>query len=425
MLRFTNNLKLMFLTVCMGATTGAVVWCFLKLVGVLYTLCWTTLPDTTGIPWSPVFPCVAGGLALGLLHRKYGDYPEELPVVLAQVKTSKHYDYSHMLVLLITALIPLAIGASVGPEAGLTGIIVGLCYWVSDNVKYAREHTAEFTQVGAAATLGALFHVPLFGIFAVEESPSDQEDLNSFHFPKSSKLLLYGLSIGAAVLVARLLSDAFGKAGEGFPSFQAQGIDLVDLALMLLYIPVGLLLYVVFLGAERVSEATAPKVPVVLREILAGLCVAVVGFLVPMVLSSGEDQMGELPEIYTEFGPVLLMGLAILKILMTAFCIRFGLKGGHFFPLIYACSLMGFGLCMLLFADPLPHAIFAAAVINGATLGAQMKKPLAVAMLLLISFPLRLVLVIFVAAAVGARIAALAGKRLRHSTPQSSNSAAE
>lgn len=55
-----------------------------------------------------------------------GDYPEELNVVLGKIKRDKHYDYKPMGVILVCAFIPLVIGASVGPEAGLTGIIAGL-----------------------------------------------------------------------------------------------------------------------------------------------------------------------------------------------------------------------------------------------------------------------------------------------------------
>ena len=40
--------------------------------------------------------------------------------------------------MMIAALLPLLIGSSVGPEAGLTGIIVGLCYWAGENLKFAK-----------------------------------------------------------------------------------------------------------------------------------------------------------------------------------------------------------------------------------------------------------------------------------------------
>ena len=53
------------------------------------------------------------------------------------------------------------------------------------------------------------------------------------------------------------------------------------------------------------------------------------------------------------------------------------------------------------------HAVFAAAVITAATLGAQLKKPIAVSMLLMICFPLKMILWIFVSAALGSKAAVL------------------
>ena len=194
-----NEIKLGMLTLMLGAFCGAVIWLFLRLLGICTGLIWDTIPAKAGFKYLPVLICAAGGLAAGLVRKKYGDYPEELHQVLGKVRKEKHYDYSKMAVILVCAFIPLVFGASVGPEAGLTGIIAGLCYWVGDNVKYAKEHAEEYSEIGAAVTLGSLFHVPLFGIFAVEEDPEDGSALPSV--PKASKLLLYGLSTGAAYLV--------------------------------------------------------------------------------------------------------------------------------------------------------------------------------------------------------------------------------
>lgn len=54
------------------------------------------------------------------------------------------------------ALIPLLAGASVGPEAGLTGIIAGICYWVSDNLKSAKRDIQEYSKIGSVVTLGGV-----------------------------------------------------------------------------------------------------------------------------------------------------------------------------------------------------------------------------------------------------------------------------
>lgn len=89
--------------------------------------------------------------------------------------------------MMIAALLPLLIGSSVGPEAGLTGIIVGLCYWAGENLKFAKQHTKEYSQIGAAVSLSVLFHAPLFGIFEVEEDP----DMQMAELGKGSKIFIY------------------------------------------------------------------------------------------------------------------------------------------------------------------------------------------------------------------------------------------
>ena len=408
-----NEFRLILLTMLLGAFCGAVVWLFLRLLGICTDFIWETVPAKAGFRYLPVLICTAGGLAAGLVRRKYGDYPEELPVVLGKVRKEKHYDYSNMLVILVCAFLPLVFGSSVGPEAGLTGIIAGLCYWVGDNVKYAKEHAEEYSEIGAAVTLGSLFHMPLFGIFAVEEDPEDGSEKTPV-IPKASKLLLYGLSIGSAYLMTRVLNSLLGDASLGFPSFDYAEPAASDFAMMLIYIPLGIILFKLFGYAEKITGKAAEVIPAVASETICGAVIGLMSVFVPMVIFSGEEQMGELPSTFMNYAPLALVGICVLKLFMTAFCIRFGLKGGHFFPLIFACSCMGFAVAVTVFGSAAGitdaavltgHAVFAAAVITAATLGAQMKQPIAVSMLLLICFPLRFVLWVFIAAALAGKMA--------------------
>lgn len=411
MKKLRNDIEVYILTILLGAATGIVIWGFLKVAGLCTGLLWDVLPELTGFRYLPLAVCTAGGLLTGLIRRRHGDYPEELHVVLGKIKREKHYDYGPMPVMLICALLPLVLGASVGPEAGMTGIIAGLCYWIGDNVKYAKEHAQEYSEIGAAVTLAGLFHVPLFGIFAVEENEAGDLNDASFSMPKTTKLLLYGLSTASAFLVMKGLGSLLGPAGEGFPSLDAAEASGFDLAMMLIYVPAGLILFIAFTYAEKLTGTVASKLPPVVREGICGLCIGVMSLLVPAVLFSGEEQLGMLTADFTSYAPAALIGICVLKLIMTALCIKMGLKGGHFFPLIYACSCMGFAAAMIAFSggsgDPASHAVFAAAIVTAATLGAQLRKPLAVSMLLLICFPLRFILWILLAAAAGGRAGAL------------------
>ena len=404
-----NTGTVVLLTLGLGAVVGLVLWLFLQAVSLGKGLVWDFLPAHTGGQWITVPFCTLGGFLTGVLHQRFGDYPESLEVVMSQVKREKHYDYRPMAVMLGCALLPLIFGASVGPEAGLTGIIAGLCYWIGDNVTFARQNATLYSELGEAVTLGQIFHMPLFGILAVEEEPSEDGSLPAL--PKISKLVYYGLSMAASFLVIAGLNGLFHTSIEGFPCFSEVSISVQDYLLVLLYIPAGLVMYVLFEAAEELAQIGAERFPVVWREAACGLVIGLMGLVAPMVLFSGEEQMAELMVTFGRYAPWLLIGISILKLVMTAFCLRFGMKGGHFFPLIFACMCMGFGLAMLVFRDPTSHVVFAAGVVTAATLGAQLKKPLAVSLLMLLCFPPRLLFWIFLAAAVSGRLAQLLNRK--------------
>ncbi len=415
-----NNIKLALFTIILGAFAGAVIWAFLRLMGICTQIIWEDLPDMIPVNWLPVAVCAVGGLITGLIHMKFGDYPEELPVVLGKIKKDKHYDYKPMLTMLVCAFLPLVFGSSVGPEAGLTGAIAGLCYWVGDNVKFAKRNADSYSEIGAVVTLGSLFHVPLFGIFAVEETDAYKDSDGDINIPKVSKIVLYGLALGASFLAMKGLGELLGPATAGLPSFEYIEPSVTDYVLLLIYVPVGIILYKLFELSEGITKKLGNMIPVILRETICGIVIGIMALLVPMVLFSGEDQLGEISDVFLMYAPWALIGIGLLKIVMTAFCINFGLKGGHFFPLIFACVCIGFGLAMIFYMNVLGttdtteitgHAIFAAATVTAATLGAQLKKPIAVSLLLLICFPIRLVLWILVAAALGGKAKEVISKK--------------
>lgn len=396
-----NNANLTVFCGLLGGFAGIVIWIFLKVMSEGMKLIWEWIPEKLNLPFYTIIVCTLGAAAIGLFRKKYGDYPEELNTVLGKVKNEKQYDYKKMPVMLLAALFPLLIGSSVGPEAGLTGIIVGLCYWAGDNIKFAHRDAKKYSEIGMAVTLGVLFHSPLFGIFAVEE----QDDEEIPHLTKRSKLLLYGISIAAATACYMLLSRIFGKGMEGFPAFEMTG-ELIwkDYFMMTVYILAGCILAVFYEVTHKGCHKVSAKIPPILREMLAGLCLGLAGTVVPAIMFSGEEQMGELMTDYMQYLPWMLLGVAFLKILITNICIQSGLKGGHFFPVIFAGVCLGYAIAMFTFTDSAEHVVFAAAIVTAALLGGIMKKPMAVTMLLFICFPVKMFLWIFLAALLGSKI---------------------
>ena len=86
--------------------------------------------------------------------------------VIGTVKKTGTYPYRKIIILLIAAALPLIFGSSVGPEAGMVGVMVALGCWVNENVKFAKDNADFYSKVSVAVSLSALFYSPLFGFFS-------------------------------------------------------------------------------------------------------------------------------------------------------------------------------------------------------------------------------------------------------------------
>lgn len=403
--RFLNQLELMLFCAILGAVSGAVLWCFLKLVQFGTEFLWDRLPKSMNSPiWYPIVICTIGGAMIGLFRKHFGDYPQTMKTVIGVVKKTGTYPYKRIAVILIGALLPLIIGSSVGPEAGMVGVIVALGCWVNDNLKFAQKNANLYSKVGMAVSLSALFASPLFGFFSAvenEDMPSPEYQENS---DSDSKLLIYGISIVSSLGMLTLFNNLFGKVSEGFPSFGKAQPDKWDLAMTVIYIVCGILLGLFFEKSERCFEKLYIKTPSVIGEVLAGLILGLVVTWLPVVQFSGESQMAVLITDYARYTPIAMIGIAFLKVLITNMCIQMGLKGGHFFPLIFSAVCLGYGIALLVFPMDAAHATFAAAITTAATLSVSMKKPLAVTCLLFLCFPVQMGLWIFLAAVLAGQV---------------------
>lgn len=387
--KIKNNVLFLLYTVILGAIVGAIVWAFIRIMNLGIEFIWDFAPENLNFPLYTLCVCVIGGLLIGLWKKKFGDYPEELGAVMGKVKKTGRYPYNNVFSTIVSALLPLLIGASIGPEAGLTGVIAGLCTWVGDKLKRYLKEVEELTQIGLSATLGTIFRSPMFGF--IEPIESDKEVV----LPRTSKIVLYFAAILSSFGVFFLLGMLFGGR-TGLEDFEAGKIDWLQYLYAIPLAVVGIAagyLYFIFKKLTFTLENKFRKYTV-LRATVGGLLLGISGTFLPLTMFSGEHQISEVMNSAETIGAVMLIVIAVVKLLLTNICIDSGLKGGHFFPVIFCGICIGCATSIILGID----AIFCASVVTTALVGHTLKKPLATVLLLMIVFPVEMIPIMLFAA---------------------------
>ncbi|MGI6118679.1 MAG: chloride channel protein [Bilifractor sp.] len=394
----------------LGALSGSIVWAFLKVLEIGMDFFWTTLPEITGhISFYILIVCSFGGILIGLFQKKFGIYPDTMEEVFAKLKKNGTYDYHALPVILAAVLMPLFFGGSLGPEAGLTGIITCLCCAVGDHLKYSTEQIRDLAGSGITATLGIIFHAPLFGLVNDFEHPRKEE---RFYFaPKefrAAKIVVYCAGIAGGLLSNHLLSSFFG-GGMGLPRFTWNGwAKLSDWKWFPVLAACGIglgLLYQLFGNLTR-RLAKLMQDRRILSCLTAGLGLALLGIWNSRNLFSGESDLLNLTETWQTVPIALLLATAVTKLFCTNLCLSMGWKGGSIFPIIYCGTSLGYGLAALTGVLP----IFSVAVCAASCYGYIIRKPLTVTTVLFLCFPIRLVLPLIAAAYLASLIPAPASE---------------
>lgn len=384
-----KNAAYMLYAAVLGAFVGAFVWAFMRIVSVCINFIWKWVPSQLNIPCYTIILCMIGGLLIAIFRLVFGDYPETMDVVMGRVKREGRYPYNNIAIITLGAFIPLAFGGSLGPEAGLTGVAVGLCYWVGDKLKLAGRSLQEFTSIGVSAALGVLFGSPFFGVAADAEPHTDDD--GEYTLPKPSQIGAKVIAALAGVLAFFLLGEWLGS-GMTMPSLAYDKITNYDRLMGIPLIAIGIafgVLYVVFKKLTYLifSHMSKTKILSFVATLLGGLMLGVLGTVLPLTMFSGEEQINEIAETYLTYAPWMLILIGTAKLFLTNFCIYSGWKGGNFFPMIFCGVAIGYGVSMLLGTTP----AMTIATITAALLAVTMRQPIAVSVLLLLCFPTRVI----------------------------------
>jgi H+/Cl- antiporter ClcA len=211
------------------------------------------------------------------------------------------------------------------------------------------------------------------------------------------------------------LAGGFFETLYAFPDYAPRLIDLV------LAVPfsvagglAGLFLMLLLRWLRKLMQPLKGRP--VLRGLIGGLGMGIIGALLPLTLFSGEKETAQLIQQATQIGSLMLILLGASKLVATSLLLATGWKGGYIFPIMFAGVALGMAGKVLF--PGVPTAVTVAATLAGA-LVAAMKAPMFSALFTLVLVQADTAPVVAIAVLVGALLNASLGlRRSRHAHAQ-------
>ena len=300
------GLPTILLALAVGFCVGAVVWAALGISSLLVKLLWTDLRSVFDVAWYPLALCTIGGLVIGLWTRFSGTRIELLGSVMGQVKRTGGYHVKSVPKSLVSFFLPLAFGGSIGPEAGLTGLIAAACTWIGTTLKRAGLKAKSVTDLTLSATLSAVFGTPFLGIVATADDGMPRAE--DYAFRRPAKIVLYTAAAFGAFGGISLISSIPGMS-SGLPRFGAFDAGPLEYAWFVPIVVAGWLLAMLFHGAETAAAKLGARLAAypVLSALLCGVLIGLAGTFLPDVLFAGEEQSTEIMGTWTSMGAATLL----------------------------------------------------------------------------------------------------------------------
>lgn len=407
----TVTIGMVLLALAVGFVIGLAVFAVMNLSTWLTGLLWNRVGGAVGVPWFPLAACAIGGVLIGLWTWWSGDRVKPLEEVMAEFKATGSYKTDGIAKPVVTFLLPLVFGGSIGFEAGLTGLITAGCCWIRDRLKAAGLRAGAVADVTIAASIAAIFGTPLAGIVAgAESAPADgqdvleEPDVNDYDMRRGAKVVLYTAAAFGAFAGVAAFSHLFGASG-GLPRFDAITASYAELLWAVPCIVVAYVMTLLFHASTRVFKGLPSRfgdgmAATVVPPIVAGIIMGAIAMALPYVLFPGEAQSEELMQTWTTWSALALLATGLLKAVVTPMCLNMGWVGGNFFPSIFAGVAAGYGLAALTGADPM----LMVTVTTTAFLAGVIRKPLLVLAVLFLCFPAEGMLWMGLAAVIGAAL---------------------
>lgn len=360
--------RLAVLAIVYGGIAGLVAALTFTGMTALQSVVWDTGAQLfgTNTTLQIVTTILLGGALLIVLDRAAPS--EDLQTLLRQSGDPAGLPRRAILTTALAAIVAVAFGGAVGPEAGIVAVVAQLSTIVAHLIGEDVAMRRTIGEAGSAGALGGFYGSPP-GAAAI-----DGDELG----PRKVLQLGAGFAGFFAFLAFMRLTPDTGGATITLPAVDLPYVDPWLIGIAVVAALAGLL----FRGLHHaidgaVSRIRRPWIVIALGTVLFAALAAVV----PLVRFSGHHELHDL-QVLTEAGDwSTLLVVAIAKIAALTLCLVSGWRGGEFFPLVFIGAAIGGAVAVLV-----PGLEIGAAMATGmaATTAVGWKRPLAVLLILIL-----------------------------------------
>ena len=315
-------------------------WAFLGLVGGLIAgIYWITLEFLThqlsAFQGWQVIPLMAGaGLLAGLIIHFIGD-PGEIQLIVNNIRFNKgKLDPKNNPSMILSSLLCVASGGSLGPEAPLVQVTGSTGSWLGKVLRLKGEELRSLSIAGMASGFTALFGAPLGGsLFSLEI-------LHHKHVVEHYQAIIpaFVASCFSYVIFAFVVHLGFGPIWD-LPAYEIA--DKFDFALAVFFALFATALGWGFIFLTKLLKTAFQKTafPIYINTLLGGIILGVIAYYFPLTRYFGHEQTNHLLE--GQHTLVFLVLLLLFKVLAISVTVTSGWRGGFIIPLFFTGATLG------------------------------------------------------------------------------------
>lgn len=284
--------------------------------------------------WQVVPLMAVCGLLAGLVIHFFGD-PGEIHLIVNNIRFNKgKLDPKNNPSMIMSSLLCVASGGSLGPEAPLVQVTGSTGSWLGKICRLKGEELRSLSIAGMASAFTALFGAPLGGsLFSLEI-------LHHKYAVEYYKAIIPALvaSCFSYAVFALIIQLGFG------PTWELKGYEYLgpmDLGYAVLFAIAGTLLGWGFIYCTKFFKYLFEKrvIPIYLKTLIGGVILGIIAYFLPLTRYFGHHEINEL--LQNNFSLQLLFTLLVFKIIAISITVTSGWRGGFIIPLFFVGATMG------------------------------------------------------------------------------------